>query len=84
VDEAIDGGVIVLQRIVEIREEDDVSSLLERLVEEEHVAYVEGIRRVIGGEYEARGRRYVRVDLPREELEWELSEVVGERTVEVG
>jgi hypothetical protein len=30
------------------------------------------------------GRRYVRVDLPREELEWELSEVVGERAVEVG
>ena len=84
VDEAIDGGVIVLQRIVEIQEDDSVSSLLERLVVEEHIAYTEAIRRVIGGEYEARGRRYVSIDLPREELEWESPEVGDERTVEAG
>ena len=82
VDEAIDGGVIVLQRIVEIQEEDDVSSLVERLVAVEHLAYTEAIRRVIGGEYEARGRRYVHADLPREELDWESPEVPGERSYE--
>jgi len=55
---------------------------VERLVAVEHLAYTEAIRRVIGGEYEARGRRYVHADLPREELDWESPEVPGERSYE--
>jgi len=59
VDEQVDGGIIVLQRAVEVFDDDTEDSLLERVVAAEHIAYAEAIERVLSGEYEARGRRYV-------------------------
>ena len=60
VDEHLDHGVIVVQRSVPVLENDDERTLSERILEQEHIAYSEGIRIVLSGEYEIQGRRYVR------------------------
>jgi phosphoribosylglycinamide formyltransferase 1 len=60
VDEHLDHGVIVVQRAIPVLETDDAHSLAERILAEEHIAYTEAIARVAGGEYEIRGRRYVK------------------------
>lgn len=61
VDEAVDHGVIVLQRTVEVADDDTPESLSARILREEHRAYPEAIRRVTSGEYRVVGRRYVRI-----------------------
>ena len=60
VDEHLDHGVIVLQRVIPVLDSDDAHSLAERILAEEHQAYSEAIAHVAGGEYEIRGRQYVR------------------------
>jgi len=61
VDEHLDHGVIVLQRVIPVLETDDAHSLAGRILAEEHIAYAEAIARVASGEYEIVGRRYVRI-----------------------
>ncbi len=63
VDEHLDHGAIVLQRAIPVRETDDAHSLAERILVEEHLAYTEAIARVASGEYEIRGRRFVKRNL---------------------
>jgi phosphoribosylglycinamide formyltransferase-1 len=60
VDDQLDHGVIVLQRAIPVLDSDDAHSLAVRILAEEHVAYTEAIARVAGGEYQIRGRRYVK------------------------
>jgi len=60
VDEAVDHGVIILQRAVPVLDEDTPDTLSARILIEEHRAYPEAIARVFSGDYEIRGRRYVR------------------------
>ena len=60
VDEQLDHGVIVLQKVVPVLGSDDEQALAARILEQEHVAYTEAIRRVLSGEYEIVGRRYLR------------------------
>ena len=60
VDEHLDHGAIILQRAIPVLETDDAHSLAARILIEEHLAYSEAIARVASGEYEIRGRRYVR------------------------
>ena len=60
VDEHLDHGAIILQRAIPVLENDDAHSLTERILVEEHIAYSEAIARVASGEYELRGRRYVK------------------------
>ena len=60
VDEHLDHGAIVLQRAIPVLETDDAHTLAERILAEEHIAYTEAIARVASGEYEMRGRRYVK------------------------
>ncbi|MGC9225323.1 MAG: phosphoribosylglycinamide formyltransferase [Terracidiphilus sp.] len=60
VDEELDHGAILLQRTVPVLDSDDAHSLADRILAEEHIAYTEAIARVASGEYEVRGRRYVR------------------------
>ncbi len=60
VDEELDHGAIVVQRAIPVLETDDAHSLAERILAEEHIAYTEAIARVVSGEYEVRGRRYVK------------------------
>ena len=68
VDEELDHGAIVVQRAVPVVETDDEHSLAERILKEEHQAYTEAIARVVSGEYEVRGRKYVKAGTkePRE------------------
>jgi phosphoribosylglycinamide formyltransferase 1 len=63
VDEHLDHGVIILQKAVPVLDGDDAHTLAERILEQEHLAYTEAIARVLYGEYEAVGRRYVRRSL---------------------
>jgi phosphoribosylglycinamide formyltransferase 1 len=60
VDEHLDHGTIVLQRVVSVLETDDAHLLSERILTEEHIAYSEAIARVASGDYEIRGRRYIK------------------------
>jgi phosphoribosylglycinamide formyltransferase-1 len=60
VDEHLDHGAIVAQRAIPVLESDDARSLAERILAEEHVAYSEAIGRIASGEYEMRGRRFVK------------------------
>ena len=64
VDEDLDHGAIILQRAIPVLETDDAHSLATRILVEEHIAYGEAIARVASGEYEVRGRRYIRRDAP--------------------
>jgi phosphoribosylglycinamide formyltransferase 1 len=59
VDEQLDHGVIILQRSVQVVEDDDARSLSARILQQEHAAYSEAIGRVLSGEYEIVGRRYL-------------------------
>jgi phosphoribosylglycinamide formyltransferase-1 len=61
VDEELDHGVIVLQKTIPVLPEDDAHALADRILEQEHIAYSEAIARVLSGEYQISGRRYVRV-----------------------
>ena len=60
VDEHLDHGAIVLQRAIPVLESDNEHSLSERILIEEHLAYTEAIARVASGNYEIRGRRFVK------------------------
>lgn len=60
VDEAVDHGPIILQRVVTVDDADTPETLSRRILEQEHIAYAEGIARVLSGDYELAGRRYVR------------------------
>lgn len=59
VDEHLDHGVIILQQTVPVHDQDTEKSLAKRILDVEHIAYTEAIRRVISGRYEVLGRRYV-------------------------
>jgi phosphoribosylglycinamide formyltransferase-1 len=63
VDEHLDHGVIVAQRVIPVLDSDGAHSLSERILAEEHLAYSEAIARVASGEYEIRGRRFVKLSL---------------------
>lgn len=59
VDEAVDHGVIVLQKTVPVFDDDTAEKLSRRILEQEHVAYPEAIVRVLTGKYHVVGRRYL-------------------------
>jgi len=60
VDEAVDHGVIILQRAVAVEDDDTPETLSARILEQEHLAYPEAIARVVSGEYRTVGRRYLK------------------------
>lgn len=59
VDEAVDHGVILLQRSIPVLDDDTADTLSARILEQEHIAYPEAIARVLSGEYRIEGRRYL-------------------------
>jgi phosphoribosylglycinamide formyltransferase-1 len=59
VDEAVDHGVIILQKTVAVNDDDTAESLSARILEQEHLAYPEAICRVLSGEYAIQNRRYL-------------------------
>jgi phosphoribosylglycinamide formyltransferase-1 len=62
VDEAVDHGVIILQKAVPIKEDDTAETLSARVLQQEHVIYTEAIARVLSGQYTISDRRYIRRD----------------------
>jgi phosphoribosylglycinamide formyltransferase 1 len=59
VDEGLDSGPIVVQRAVAVRDDDSAADLAARILEQEHVAYPEAMRRLLVERWEIRGRRLV-------------------------
>ncbi|MEZ5345650.1 MAG: phosphoribosylglycinamide formyltransferase [Pyrinomonadaceae bacterium] len=57
VDEHLDHGAIILQKAVEIDDEDTAESLSRKIIKHEHASYVESIRRIVEGEIEIVGRK---------------------------
>jgi len=58
VDESLDGGPIVVQRQVPVHDDDTVEALSERILEQEHLAYVEALQK-LGGSWRIDGRRVI-------------------------
>jgi phosphoribosylglycinamide formyltransferase-1 len=59
VDEHLDAGPIIVQRTVPVLANDDASTLAARILDEEHIAYVEALRKLASGAYRVDGRRLV-------------------------
>src|SRR5206468_3411391 len=59
VDETLDGGPIVTQRVVPVLDSDTPETLAARILVEEHKAYPEALALVVSGKYEVVGRRVV-------------------------
>jgi phosphoribosylglycinamide formyltransferase-1 len=59
VDEFLDHGAIIVQKVVPVLPEDDEHTLAARILEQEHAAYSEAIRIVASEDYEVKGRRVV-------------------------
>jgi len=57
VDEELDHGAIIVQKTVSVLDSDDEHTLAARILQQEHIAYTEAINLVLGGNYEAKGRR---------------------------
>jgi phosphoribosylglycinamide formyltransferase-1 len=60
VDETLDGGPIVTQRVVPVLDSDTPDTLAARILHEEHEAYPEALALVCSGRYEVVGRRVIR------------------------
>ena len=57
VDETLDGGPIVAQRVVPVHDDDSEESLARRILEQEHQVYPEAVALITSGRYEIVGRR---------------------------
>ncbi len=57
VDEGLDSGPIVVQRAVPVRDEDDEAALAARILDQEHLAYPEALRRLLTEPWRVEGRR---------------------------
>ncbi len=57
VDENLDNGAIILQKAVEVRDDDTADTLSARILEQEHAAYVEAVRQVASGRLSIEGRK---------------------------
>jgi len=59
VDENLDHGAILVQKVVPVLDGDDEHALAARILEQEHIAYTEAIRIVLGGKFRIQGRRVI-------------------------
>jgi len=59
VDEDLDHGAIILQKAVEVKDDDTAESLAARILEYEHALYVEAVKKIAEGKIEIVGRRVV-------------------------
>lgn len=59
VDEGLDSGPIVVQRAVAVHDDDDETTLSARILEQEHRAYPEALRRLLAEPWRVQGRRVV-------------------------
>jgi phosphoribosylglycinamide formyltransferase-1 len=59
VDTELDHGPIVVQRPVTVRSDDTEEGLSVRILEQEHLAYAEGLRRLLTESWQLEGRKLV-------------------------
>lgn len=57
VDEDLDHGAIILQKAVEVSNDETAESLAAKILEHEHALYVEAVKRIAAGEVRVRGRQ---------------------------
>ena len=57
VDEGLDGGPIILQKCVEVKEDDTAQTLAERILEQEHKIYPEAVKLFIENRLRIEGRK---------------------------
>ena len=57
VDETLDGGPVIAQTPVPVRDDDTAETLSARILVEEHKLYAAALASVVGGDYEIVGRR---------------------------
>ena len=57
VDNTLDGGPIIAQRVVPVHDDDSEETLSTRILEQEHSVYAEALALVVSGNYEIVGRR---------------------------
>ena len=57
VDEELDHGAIIAQKVVEVKEDDTAETLSHRILEHEHQLYIEAIAKITGNNYEIVGRK---------------------------
>jgi len=60
VDETLDGGPIIGQKVVAVVADDTEETLSARILEQEHQLYAEALALVVSGKYEIAGRRVLR------------------------
>ena len=60
VDETLDGGPIIAQQIVPVRDDDTEEILAARILEQEHQLYAEALALVVSGNYVIAARRVLR------------------------
>lgn len=59
VDEDLDHGAIILQKTVEISDEDTAEILSAKILKEEHALYIEAIKKIVEGKIKVEGRRVI-------------------------
>ncbi len=59
VDDTLDGGPIIAQRVVPVLDDDSEETLSARILEQEHQLYPESVALIVRGEYEVAGRRVI-------------------------
>lgn len=59
VDEGLDSGAIIKQKVVPVLDDDTVETLANRILAEEHALYVEAVAQIVMGDYKINGRRVI-------------------------
>lgn len=57
VDEDLDHGAIIAQKVVEVKDDDTPESLSARILEHEHTLYIEAVKGIVEGKYQISGRK---------------------------
>jgi phosphoribosylglycinamide formyltransferase 1 len=59
VDELLDHGAIIAQKVVEVFADDTAETLSERILEHEHELYIEALTMIVSGNFDIIGRKFV-------------------------
>jgi phosphoribosylglycinamide formyltransferase-1 len=57
IDESLDNGAVIAQKVVEVEEDDTPETLSARILEQEHSLYIESIGKIVEGKIEVIGRK---------------------------
>ncbi len=57
VNENLDNGAIIAQKVVEVKDNDTPDALAARILEHEHALYIESVKKIVEGNYKIAGRR---------------------------